>query len=287
MARTKKSKKSKGLVVFIVLLAALALLVYSVLYTGGVVLKKTDSTEVINKIKVIQIKGGEFELNQEDVDQLSNLYFESPKNKGDITLKGANIEVLKDKLLIEAPISYKNINLLFSSAGKISISNGDIVYDADNFKIGKLTLPKSMVISQISKNANESFYVEDNLIKIKESAVHFKMKDLKIVDSKIVGTAEKMDIKALFDALTKNSVENIDKQLTIFEQKIQGASSLMNESQKQKMNEIKNTIDAVKYKSIDEKKKVISDIIRKLDKAISETGDSEIKKELEKIKAET
>ena len=287
MARTKKSKKSKGTLVFIILLAALALLVYSVLYTGGVVLKKTDSTEVINKIKVIQIKGGEFELNQEDVDQISNLYFASPKNKGDITLKGANIEILKDELLIEAPISYKNINLLLSSTGKISISNGDIVYDADNFKIGKLTLPKSMVISQILKNANESFYVEDNLIKIKGSAVQFKMTDLKILDSKIVGTAEKMDIKTLFDAFTKNGVEEIDKQLSIFEQKIQGASERMNESQKQSMEEIKNTIDAVKSKSIDEKKKVINDIIKKLNKAISEAGDTELKSELEKIKEET
>ncbi|MGH4140342.1 hypothetical protein [Clostridium sp.] len=287
MARTKKSKKSKGPLVLIILLAALALFAYSVLYTGGVVLKKTDSIEVINKLKGIQIKGGEFELNQKDVDELSNLYFGSPKNKGDMTLKGANIEILKDKLLIEAPISYKNTNLLFSSTGKISLSNGDIVYNADNFKIGKLALPKSMVISQISKNSNESFYVEDDLIKIKESAVPLKMKDLKIVDSKIVGTAEKMDIKTLLDALTKNSVEDIDKQLDVFEQKIQGASELMNESQKEKMEEIKNTIEAVKSKSIDEKKKVISDIIRELDKAISETRDSEMKKELEKIKSET
>lgn len=270
MARTKKAKKSKGIYVLIILLAALGLLAYSVLYTGGVVLKKTDSTEVINKLKVIQIKGGEFELNQEDVDELSNLYFGSPKNKGDIAVEGANIEILKDKLLIEAPISYKNTNLLFSSTGKISFSNGEIVYDADNFKIGKLTLPKNMVISQISKNTNESFYVEDNLIKIKDSAIPLKMKDLKIVDSKIVGTAEKMDIKALLEALTKYSSEEIDKQITALEVKIQSASEMMNESQKQKIGEVQNTIDEVKGKSIEEKKKVISDIMSKIDKAISE-----------------
>ncbi|MGV8984343.1 hypothetical protein [Clostridium sp.] len=287
MARTRKSKKVKGTLVLVILLAALALLAYSILYTGGVVLNKTDSTEVINKLKVIQIKGGEFELNQTDVDQLSNLYFGSPKNMGDITVKGANITILKDELLIEAPISYKNINLLLSSTGKISFSDGEIVYDADNFKIGKITLPKNMVISQISKDANESFYVEDNLIKIKDSALPFKMKNLKIVDSKIIGTAEKMDIKKLFEAVTEISAEEIDKQLATFEQKIQGVSALMSESQKQQVNEIKNTIDAVKGKSIDEKKKVISDIISELNKAISETGDSEIKKELEKIKSET
>ena len=38
---------------------------------------------------------------------------------------------------------------------------------ADNFKIGKLTLPKSLVISQLKKQDNNIFYVEGNLIKIK------------------------------------------------------------------------------------------------------------------------
>ena len=49
-----------------------------------------------------------------------------------------------DELLIEAPIRYNNLNLLLSSKGKLSFSNGEIAYVADNFKIGKLALPKSL-----------------------------------------------------------------------------------------------------------------------------------------------
>jgi len=275
MARTKRKTKSKGIWVLIIILAALALLAYSVLYTGGVVPKKTDSTEVISKLKIAQIKGGDFELNQQDVDELSNLYFGSPKNKGDITLKGVNIEILEDELLIEAPISYKNINLLLSSKGKINFSNGEIDYVAENFRIGKLPLPKKMVISQISKINNESFFVKDNLIKIKESAVTFKMQSLKIVDYKILGTAEKIDVKMLLENFTKSSEKDIDRQLATLQQKMQSASVNMNESQKQKMEETQITIDEVKDKSIEEKKKVISDIISKLEKAKSGTGESQ------------
>ena len=65
-----------------------------ILYNGGVVVKKTDSTEVINKLKYIKVKGGEFELTQKDIDELSNLYFAKPINKGDVTLQGVNIEML-------------------------------------------------------------------------------------------------------------------------------------------------------------------------------------------------
>ena len=101
-----------------------------------------------------------------------------------MTLQGVNIEVINDELLIQSPISYKKLNLLFSSRGKLNFSNGEIAYAAENFSIGKLTLPKNLVISQISKLNNENFYVEDNLIKINPSVFPFKITNFKIVDNK-------------------------------------------------------------------------------------------------------
>ncbi|MBZ9689187.1 hypothetical protein G9F72_023085 [Clostridium estertheticum] len=271
MARTKGFKKIRGILTLIITLGALAVFAYMILYNGDVVVKKTDSTEVINKLIYIKAKGGEFGLIQKEIDELSNIYFEKPISKGNITLQGVNIKLLKDELLIEAPISFNKINLLLSSTGKLSFSNGKIAYVADNFKIGKLPLPKSLVISQLKKQNNKAFYVEDNIIKIKESVLPFKLTSLKIVDSKILGTAEKSDIKTLIEDFSNSNVADIDKQLATLEQKIQDALVLMNETQKQEMKQIQNTIDGVKGKSIEEKKKVISDINSKLNKAISET----------------
>lgn len=272
MGRTRRVKKSKGILVLIIALAVLGIFAYQLLYTGGVVVKRADSTEVVNKLKYIKIKGGEFQLTQNDMDELSNLYFPKPVNKGSITIQGVNMNMIKGELLIEAPIKYKNLNLLLTSTGKINFSNGEISYVADNFKIGKLKLPKSFIISQISKQNNETFYVEDNLIKIKESILPFKIEALKIVDDKIVGTAEKTNIKTLLEDFSKSSAEDIDKQLISLQQKIQGASLFMTDAQKEKMNQIQSTLEAVKSKSIQEKKKVISDIISKLNKAISEAN---------------
>ncbi|MBU3142569.1 hypothetical protein [Clostridium sp. CF012] len=270
MARNKKMKKISGIFKLIIKVVLLAVFAYMILYTGGVAVKKTDSTEVINKLKFIKIKGGEFGLIQKEIDELCNIYFAKPISKGNITVQGVNVNVLKDELLIEVPISYNKLNLLLSSRGKLNYSNGEISYVADNFKIGKIPLPKSLIISQIKKQNNTVFYVEGNLIKINESALPFKIESLKIVDNKILGTAEKLDVKKIIEDFSKSSVADIDKQLATLEEKIQSAVVFMNETQKEEIKQVQNTIKEVKGKSIEEKKKVISDINSKLNKALGE-----------------
>ena len=286
MARSKKLKKNKLIWAIFILFGAMAFFTYIILYNGGVALKKTNSFEVIQKFKDIQAKGGRFELTQKDMNELSSVYFVKTKNMGDITVKGINIELLNGEILIKAPILYKRFNLLFSSTGKLNFSNGKFVYVADNFKIGKLTVPKNLVISQISKFKNKILYIEDNSIKINPSIFPFTIDNFKIIDNKIQGTAKKLDIKMLLENNDKSSMENIDKQIDTLEQKIQSVNVLMNEVDKQKIKELQNDIDGVKGKSIEEKKKVLSDVIKRLDKAINDSRKNEKKKELEKLKAE-
>ncbi|MBZ9636602.1 hypothetical protein [Clostridium sp. FP1] len=286
MSRTKQLKKNKLIWALIILLGALAIFSYIILYNGGVVLKKTTSTEVIDKLKNVQVKGGQFELTQKNIDELSSLYFAKPISKGNVTLTGVSVQIYNDEILIKAPISYKKINLLLSTKGKIDFSNGKITYTADNFKIGKLTLPKKLVMSQMLKLKNERIYVEDNLIKINPSIIPFKINSLKIKDNKILAVALTQGTKTSFAELDKMSEKEIDRQLASVKQKIQSATAFMNEAEKAKAKEIQGIIEEVKGKSIQEKKKAISDTIGQLNEAINKTTDSEKKKELEKIKAE-
>jgi hypothetical protein len=286
MINVQKLKKNKLIWGLIILVGVLVLFANIILYNGGTVVKKTDSTEVLQKLKDIQGKGGKFELTQKDIDEINNLYFGKAKNKGNITVKGVSIEVLEDELLINMPVTYKKVNLLVSSKGKLKVLNGEVAYVADNFKVGKLMVPKAFVMSQISKLNNEKFYVQDNLMKINPSALPFKINSLEVADNKIIGTAEKMDIKGLFKNIDKENVGDIDKQMATLDQKIQGAIVLMTEEEKEKAEEIQKTIRAVKGKSIEEKKKAISDTINKIDNAIDKTADSERKKELERIRIE-
>lgn len=286
MGTSSEVKSDKLIWALIILLGAMVAFAYIITYNAGPVLKKTNSIEVVTKLKNIQDKGGEFELTQKNIDELCYLYFSKPKNKGNIMLQGVNIEMLNDELFIQAPVSYKKLNLLFSSQGKLNFSEGEISYSPDNFKIGKLSLPKKLVISQILKLYNKNFYAEDNLIKINPSVFPFKISNLKVIDNKILVSATKLDIKMLFENVNKSSVEDIDKQLAIVEQKIQSAAVLMNEKESENIKAIQNTIEGVRGKSIEEKRKVINDAINNMDNTINKTKDNEKKKELEKIRAE-
>ncbi len=286
MAMTKELKKNKLLWTLIIMLGVTAIIVYSVLYNEGIILTKTDSKEIINKLRDVQEKGGQLELTQKDVDEITNLYFGKPKIKGDITLQDVNVELLQQELLIKLPISYKKLSLLFSSRGKLKVSNGEVSYAAEDFKLGKLRLSKKLVISRIGKLSNENFYVKDNLIIIKPSLFPFKINSLEIVDSKILVTAEKLDIKMLFKDINKKNVEEIDKELATVGEKIDSAAVLMNKEEKEKIKEIQGTIEKVKGKPITEKKKAIVQVINKLDQAIDKISDSDKKEKLEKIKIE-
>lgn len=286
MTRSKGIKRKKLMVVLIILVGILAAFAYMIFYNGGVTIKKTTTTEVIGKLASVQKKGGEFELTQKNIDELTNLYFSKAITKGSITLNGVDAEILNDELLIKAPISYKNIHLLFSSQGKISILNGKVTYDADYFKIGKLKLPKEFVLSQIIKLNNKSFNVEDNLIKVNPSMFPFKINSLTIKGNEIIGVSPKQGVLVSFDQINKMGVDEIDKQIALLKQKIQNATGLMSSDvEKAKLKEVQDILDNAAGKSIEEKKQIISNSINKINEVIGEVTDSAKKKELENIRS--
>ncbi|MCB2295596.1 hypothetical protein LGK95_19130 [Clostridium algoriphilum] len=254
MARTKKNKL---ILVPIILLVALAAFVYMILYNGEAIVDKTASSNVVKKISSQVLRNvGQFEITQADINGAINQYLEVPMSKGDITLKEVNTEVSNNKILIEAPFSFKTLDLLFSSTGKLGLSDGEITYNPDNFKLGKVSLPKKMVLAQISKQSNSNFYVEDNLIKIKTDALPIAINSLIIEEDKLVGTV------GLKGASTNNldslSDGEVDSQLDAAKQKIQAATSYMNATQKEQANTILNKLEDVKSQSLEQKKQVLN-----------------------------
>ena len=234
----------------------------------------------------MQVRGGKFELTQNDIEELTSIYFGKPKSKGDIALRGLNIEILNSEVYVKAPIIYNRFNLLLTSTGKIVLSNGAIVYVPDNFKMGKLIVPKNLIIYLISNLNNKIIYIQDNTIKIRASMLPFKILNFKIIDNKILVTAMTLDTKMLLENLNKSNMGEIDKQIVTLEQNIQNFSVLMNEEEKEKIKTFLNTLDSVKGKSIEEKKRVIRSVINKLDKVISDSRESTKNKVLQKLKTD-
>jgi len=256
MARTKKSKFK---LVPIILLVAVATFAYMILYNGEAVVNKTASTNVKQKLtNEVLANIGQFEITQEDMNAAIKLYFKKPISKGDITLKEVNTKLENGEILIEVPFSYKTLDLLFSSKGKIGLSNGEITYNADNFKLGKLPLPKKLVMALISKQSNNDFYVEDNLIKIKTEILPFKINTLEINDNKLVGVVGLKGSNTSSSNLDNLSEGEIDNQLAAAKQKIQGATAYMNVTQKAQANVILNKLEAVSGKSLEVKKQALN-----------------------------
>lgn len=207
MSKNKNTKKYILIGSLIILLGSLSVLAYNILYNGGMVLKETNTIEVMNKLKDIDGKGGKFELTQKDIDELSNLL--KPKTEGNLAFSGVDIEIIDDEILIEAPITYKgykDVKVLFSSKGKLDVTDGKITYAPDSFKIGKVTLPKKLVMAQVIKLNNEKVYAQDNLIKIDQSISPFEINSFKVEDDKILGTSSPNPTEASLEHI--NNEEN-------------------------------------------------------------------------------
>ncbi|MBU3179715.1 hypothetical protein [Clostridium psychrophilum] len=251
------TRKHKFKLIPIILLVAIATFAYMILNNSETVVDKTASTNVLQKISnQILLNVGQFEITQADINGAINQYIKVPISKGDMTINEVNAKISGDKILIEVPFSYKSIDLLFSSTGQLGLLDGEITYNPDNFKLGKVSLPKKLVLSLISKQSNNNFYVEDNLIKIKTDELPIAINSLIIEDDKLVGTVGfKGASTSNLDSLSE---DDVDTQLDAAKQKIQSATSYMNSTQKSQASLILNKIDDVKSQSLDQKKQVLN-----------------------------
>lgn len=272
MSKNKNTKKHILIGSLIIILGALSVFSYRIFYNGGMVLKETNTIDVMNKLKDIHGKGGKFELTQKDIDELSNLL--KPKTEGNFAFSGVNIEIVDDEILIEAPItynSYKKVRVLFSSRGRLHISEGKITYVPVNFKIGKITLPKNLVMAQVTKFNNENIYAKDNIIKIDQSVTPFKIDSFKIEDDKIVGTST-----AKVTGTSEENIKNEEEQklVAISEDSTKGTSVSPSRGSQQLTETRKDSLEKVQedlgdaYQQVDtlKEQKVISQIISTVSK---------------------
>jgi len=285
MTKNTKLKRNKDILFtsLIILSGMLVTFASIILSNSEVDLKKTNSTLVIDKVKNVQAMGGAFELTQKDIDEISNLYFKSHGNNGNIIVKGINVEVLNDEVLIKAPVCYKKLHLLLTSKGKLNFTNGEITYIADNFKIGNLPLPKNLVISKILKLHNNVLYTEDNLIKINPTVFPFKINTFKVANNKIVGTIEKLNVKLLLKNTYNKGLAETDKQLQVVQQDTQKASDESNKYKEIKQSQ--NILEETKGKTTEEKKEIIIANNNEIHRTYDKTFDSDKNKELDKIRS--
>ena len=109
MAKSKGAKKNKLIWVLFILVGVMAVFIYNILYNGNVVLKKTDSIDVIQKLKNIQVRGGKFQLTQNDdiISKLNSkiIYVKDNSikiNSSMLPFNIVNFKILDNKILFTA-----------------------------------------------------------------------------------------------------------------------------------------------------------------------------------------
>jgi hypothetical protein len=219
----KKSRKR-----FSILLAILALLTFTAGYlvyaamwgTNNKQITSNSPSEVMDKIKNAQTKVGVLELVEEDINAVTKKYVDKGITKGDITVKDMYTEISEGKIKSYALVEYKNMEVLLSSVGTVTYENNKVIYKPEGFKLGKLSLPKSIIMDKIQEFSSEDIKVLDDRIEVDKEIFPFDIESLNIRDDKIVAQIKKINTSMIFSPISVGD-NGSQKQPTNKQQSIQ------------------------------------------------------------------
>ncbi|MBP2033734.1 uncharacterized protein YpmS [Clostridium algifaecis] len=180
------NRLKRFLAIFLTIVVILAALAYLITWnSSSMIVSQTPSKELAEKIINIPKNNMSITLTNDELNQLIDLYPIGENSFGDLKVKNIYTKIANDKFDIYLPSNYKGIDILIYTSGKIYLENGKIVYEISSFKIGKLILPKKIVLNTIKNKNIKNVSLKDDKIFIDTSVFQFKMKDIKLKDSTI------------------------------------------------------------------------------------------------------
>ncbi|WP_446898511.1 DUF2140 family protein [Clostridium sp. LBM24168] len=181
---TRKFKIS--LLVIVPLIIILSILISLITWNSSNIPDFSQPSEQLAaKIINMPANNGSITLSNEELNELIGLYPIDENKFGDLKVKAIYTEIFKDRFIIYLPSNYKGINVLLSISGKPYLENGRIVYEINDFKVGKLKLPKSIVTNIVKKYDVKRVSLKDNKIIIDTSLFSLKMRELKLSEGSV------------------------------------------------------------------------------------------------------
>ncbi|WP_251859683.1 hypothetical protein [Clostridium sp. Marseille-Q2269] len=139
---------------------------------------------VIDKLKNIELNKGTLTVSEDDVNDMLKVYFQNEKNVGNILVKSVKVDTKDNKLNLSIPVRYNGLDLLMSSYGNVSTRDDKIIYKIDNIKMGKISVPKHILLDQINKSSIPNIQSNGEEIIIDKGITKVKVKDIKIEGGK-------------------------------------------------------------------------------------------------------
>lgn len=197
----KKSGKNvrKALLLIVVIVIAAVVCFFALIFSNSSYNAKQYkfSNKIFDKLIEAQKAGSTVKFNSEELNETMTPFIKSDITSGSVAVKGVNAEVEDSTLKFYIPATYKNFKFLVTTEGKVSYKNNNIVYDPLYFKVGKISLPKSYIMSKLAGKLGGDVDVADNKINISSSLIPIKIKSIEIQnDELLLHTDEKtMSIK--------------------------------------------------------------------------------------------
>ncbi|MBE6067133.1 MAG: hypothetical protein E7211_05440 [Clostridium lundense] len=265
------------LIIIMLLIAGAMILAFN---KQGYTLRNSPTENILNKITAAEKDGKTISLTSEEINSLLSVVYKNPKQKGNIIVKTPQIELEGDKMIAKVPVTYNSIQVVLWTKGSIEQNGDHIIYLPDSFKIGKLPIPKSMVLNKLEAYAaNERFTIENSKILMPQKLVPFSISDINVKGNIMIIKISKVTINSLFDGEkgVKIELDKLKEQLNSLRQK--GLTA----EQDRKIQEIMSKIDKI---SNSNSREMLQNIVKEIDNISKNIKDSNTKKEVEKIKEE-
>ncbi|WP_017895083.1 hypothetical protein [Clostridium tyrobutyricum] len=181
MNRTKRSIKKAVISIIIVIIVAVACFLALVFSNSSYSAKQYKfSNNIFDKIIEAQKAGTTVSFNTEELNESIAPFIKENMTSGDAVVRGVNAEIKDSTLKFYIPASYKNFKFLLTTEGKVSYNSDNIIYDPLYFKIGKISIPKSYVINELSGRLGDSVRIQDNKINVSSELLPIKIKSIDI-----------------------------------------------------------------------------------------------------------
>lgn len=259
MSRKKIRKLPVFLAIVVIIIVAFGVMVK---WNSGYSENVSGNLNAFNSLKNAVLYGGNVELTSDDINSLFANYLKEPVKRGPITIKNIYTDFENNEAEVKIPVSYKNINFLVSSQGKVSLKDNYITYTPDYFKVGLITVPKSLVLNKLKSANSDKLKVENGSLCISTSQLPVKINSFAIKSGKLVVGVDKLKINL------NNS------QLSDIREKLVKAAQNLNTNEK---SEVENVIKYIDNNP--NSQSIVQDVKNKL----SNVSSDEVKKVVNQI----
>ncbi|WP_416044816.1 hypothetical protein ACMXKO_02350 [Clostridium tyrobutyricum] len=181
MNRTKRSIKKAVILIIVAIIVVIVCFVALVFSNSSYSAKQYKfSNNIFDKIIEAQKAGTTVSFNTEELNESIAPFIKENMTSGDAVVRGVNAEIKDSTLKFYIPASYKNFKFLLTTEGKVSYNSDNIIYDPLYFKIGKISIPKSYVINELSGRLGDSVRIQDNKINVSSELLPIKIKSIDI-----------------------------------------------------------------------------------------------------------